>query len=96
MPVSDKRKDVPGVIDRIIDGRIAVILLEEEKRQFDVPVAQLPADATPGSWLRLGLHADEIVSIELDVEMTQQMKERIHNKAARLRSKRKVSKFRKE
>lgn len=94
--MSSKRRETSGVIDRIVDGQTAVILVEEEGKQFDVAVEQLPPQAGEGSWLRLEIEADEIMSIAVDTEMTRQMQERIHRKTQRLRSKRKTSKFQKK
>ena len=93
--MSHNPREVVGVIDRIVDGQTAVILIEEEGKQLDVSIQQLPMQATAGSWLRITLQEEEIVSFKLDTTRTKQMEERIHDKAQRLRARRKVSKFRK-
>ena len=45
--------EVNAVIDRIEDGAIAVLSLDDEKRsQIDLPIAQLPVGASDGEHLR--------------------------------------------
>ncbi|WP_160058370.1 DUF3006 domain-containing protein [Alkalicoccus saliphilus] len=94
--MSHNSREVVGVIDRIVDRQTAVILIEEEGKQLDVSLQQLPMQATSGSWLRITLQEEEIVSLEIDTTLTKQMEARIHDKAQRLRARRKVSKFRKK
>ena len=51
--------EVNGVIDRIEDGAIAVLSLDDEKRsQIDLPIAQLPVGASDGEHLRLTFSLD--------------------------------------
>lgn len=41
-----------AVIDRIVDGSLAVVLIGHEEREIHVRLAALPPQARPGSWLR--------------------------------------------
>ncbi|NJP38580.1 DUF3006 family protein [Alkalicoccus luteus] len=41
-------KTCSGVVDRIVDGRTAVVLLEEQQRQLDLPLARLPSGVQEG------------------------------------------------
>src|SRR5699024_2540512 len=42
-----------GVIDRIIDGKYSVILLEEREEQIVIPVRDVPFQLEEGMWLIL-------------------------------------------
>ncbi|WP_018922941.1 DUF3006 domain-containing protein [Salsuginibacillus kocurii] len=56
--------EVRGVIDRIEDGRYAVILVEELQHEFVVEKEKLPAGAKEGDWLWLELEEDKVQSIK--------------------------------
>lgn len=48
-----------GIIDRIEDGGWAVVLVgANEDQQLDVPIAELPEDATDGTRLILKFEVD--------------------------------------
>ena len=50
---------VRAVVDRIEDGDMAVLSLDDEKRsQLDLPLAQLPAGTSDGDHLRLTFALD--------------------------------------
>ena len=50
---------IRAVVDRIEDGAIAVLSLDDEKRsQLDLPLAQLPAGTSDGDHLRLTFELD--------------------------------------
>jgi hypothetical protein len=81
--MSDKEKRTArsiqfrGVIDRIEDNDMAVVLLgDDEREQIDLPVAFLPADASNGD------HLD--ITINLDDESRGSMRDRIKNLQAEL------------
>ncbi len=77
-----------GVVDRIEDGEIAVILLEEDEQvieQVDVPVNRLPEPArTDGGVLSVTLEDDEVVSMEYRPEATRDRRESAREKLDRL------------
>ena len=51
--------EVRAVVDRIEDGDVAVLSLDDEKRsQLDLPLAQLPAGTSDGDHLRLTFALD--------------------------------------
>jgi hypothetical protein len=55
----EEGKDSHAVIDRIEDGRIAVLLVGEGgKTQVDVPVSLLPEGAADGDHLRIHISLD--------------------------------------
>lgn len=65
-----------ATVDRVVDGEIAVILIEDGKdviEQFDIPADQLPEDATgEGSVLTVEITDGTIVDMQYDAESTNQ------------------------
>ena len=78
------KQGVSAVIDRIVDGITAVLLLEEEKIQLNIPLVLLPAGSREGQWLFVQMEDGEFRSAKLDPGKTQNVKERISNKCALL------------
>jgi len=80
-----------GVVDRIEDGEIAVILLEENEQvieQVDVPVGRLPEPAqTDGGVLSVTLGDGDIVSMEYRPDATRDRRESAQEKLDRLSEK---------
>ncbi|KDE57489.1 hypothetical protein EL22_11790 [Halostagnicola sp. A56] len=80
-----------GVIDRIEDGGIAVILLEENEQvieQVDVPADRLPEPAqTDGGVLSVTFEEGEITSIEYRPDATRDRRESAQAKLDRLSEK---------
>ena len=57
-----------AVIDRIVDGETAVVLIEDNGDvvdEYTIPVRELPAKADAGSVLKVEIEANEIVAIEV-------------------------------
>lgn len=71
-----------AVVDRIVDGQTAVLLVGDDEREMPVPVATLPAGAGEGSWL---LFHPLDGSLELDEEETARRRAAIQDKLSRLR-----------
>jgi len=46
------------VVDRIVDGRHAVLLIGPDEVELVIDLALLPAGTSEGDWFRLGLTAD--------------------------------------
>ena len=74
-----------AVIDRIVDGRTAVILVGDDEREHHYPVDKLPADSREGTWLRVQVAGGQIVSLEVDQEETDIVRRRIQEKMDKLR-----------
>ncbi|HBG09270.1 MAG: DUF3006 domain-containing protein [Limnochordia bacterium] len=72
-----------AVIDRIVDGAFAVLLLEGGQ-QITVPMEELPPGSREGIWLLVRLVDGNLVEAELDLEKTAEVKERIRKKRAHL------------
>ena len=75
-----------AVIDRIVDGRTAVILVGEDERQYHYPADRLPEGAKEGTWLRVQIESGAIVAMEVDQEETDAVHRRIQEKMDRLRA----------
>lgn len=77
-----------GVIDRIVDGETAVILIEEDGEvieQFDVAVERLPKPAKEsGGVLSVTIANDEIVDMEYRETETSERRQSIRERLARL------------
>ena len=75
-----------AVIDRIVDGNTAVILVGEDERQHHYPANKLPDGAREGTWLRVRVESGEIVFVEVDQEETATTGKRIQEKTDKLRA----------
>lgn len=79
-----------AVIDRVVDGHTAVILLEnsDEREQIELEAEALPAGANEGGVVEITLSDGEVVSIEHLEEKTearrQQAQERFDQLSKRL------------
>ena len=74
-----------AVIDRIVDGTHAVLLIGEGQIERIEPVERLPADVAEGDWLQVHYCGDTLVAIERDPDTTSEMRRRIAAKRERLR-----------
>lgn len=75
-----------AVIDRIVDGRIAVIIVGEQETQYEYPAIKLPEGAREGSWLKVTMGDGLITDITLDQQETDKVYYRIQSKMDKLRS----------
>lgn len=75
-----------AVLDRIVDGEHAVILVGDEETEFVIPASQLPDGATEGKWLRVRIEDGAIVENVVDEEATDAARARIGAKLAALRA----------
>lgn len=74
-----------AVIDRIVDGRNAVLLVGDTEREVVLPVEQLPEDASEGTWLRVQIEGHMITAIAVDRDETETVQRRIAEKMMLLR-----------
>lgn len=81
-----KTTEHKAVIDRIEEGKWAVLLVGKDETEKIVPIEHLPADAKAGTWLRLRLEEDIIQGIVVDAEETTAIRGRVESKMAGLRS----------
>ncbi len=77
-----------GVIDRIVDGRTAVILLEDENEvieQFDVPIEDLPdAAQTDGAVLEVTVENSRLADASYLSEETENRSRALQDRLDRL------------
>ena len=74
-----------AVIDRFEEGW-AILLVGDDEQQMEVPRGELPKEAREGHWLQIKLCGERITSIEIDEGETARAKERIADKLAQLRN----------
>jgi hypothetical protein len=86
---------IKGYLDRIEDNQFAVILVEEIKKEFVIPVEDLPEGSKKNSYFEMSIENDKISSIKLDEQTTQTEQEKVDDLMTKLRSKSKGSKFKK-
>jgi prophage tail gpP-like protein len=77
--------DEKAVIDRIVDGRHAVLIVGEDERQVVVPATSLPAAAGEGTWLRVRFDGDTLLDARIDREETERVRQRVSAKMEQLR-----------
>lgn len=71
-----------AVVDRIVDGHTAVLLVGEDEREVLVPVEALPEGVGEGAWLRV---IGDPPRFEWDPDETARARERIARKLELLR-----------
>lgn len=86
---------IKGYLDRIEDNQFAVILAEEIKKEFIIPVEDLPEGSKEKSYFEITIKNDKITSMKLDEQTTQTEQEKVDDLLSKLRSKSKGSKFKK-
>jgi hypothetical protein len=75
-----------AVIDRIEEGRFAVLLVGRKQLEKVVPVEQLPEGAKAGSWLKVRVMPEGVKDMTVDEEETQAARGRVESKLDMLRS----------
>lgn len=75
-----------AVIDRIEDGKWAVLLVGKKEVEKIVPIEHLPQEAKAGSWLKLRMMEEGVGDIEVDEAATAAARGRIQSKMEQLRS----------
>lgn len=85
-----------GMLDRIEDGRYAVILIDEEKREVILPADCLPEGSEIHSWFDIELDGEEVKSISRNVEAEAAKEQRVDALMEKLRAKKRGSRFKRE
>ncbi|MFZ3590943.1 DUF3006 family protein [Bacillus sp. DJP31] len=85
-----------GYLDRIEDNQFAVILVEEIKKEFIIPKAELPEGSVEKSYFDLIIENDLIKSMKLNEQTTSSEQQNVANLMSKLRSKSKGSKFKRK
>ncbi|PTL40244.1 DUF3006 domain-containing protein [Alkalicoccus saliphilus] len=84
-----------GFVDRIEDGKYAVVLIESINKEFVIDSSDLPENIEAGSWVYVTFQGENIHSVEYEQAETEKAKVRVSNKMELLRKKKKGSSFRK-
>lgn len=82
-----------AVIDRVVDGATAVLLVGPEETETTVPVAALPEGATEGVWVAVRVDADRVTVLEVDEELTRHRSEVIDQQMERIRQRHSGGRF---
>ncbi len=85
-----------GMLDRIEDGRLAVILLEELHQEITLPVTWLPEGSHVNCWFDIELDGRKIKSIALDAETTASKEHKTTELMERLKAKQNKSRFKRD
>ncbi|ANU26594.1 DUF3006 family protein [Planococcus versutus] len=81
-----------GILDRIEDCRLAVILVEDEELELILPADRLPEGSQIHSWFIIGLENDQL-AITLDTETSFIKAKQTQELMTQLRTKKKKSRF---
>lgn len=84
-----------GYLDRIEDNKFAVILVEEINKEFILPKDELPEGSVAQTYFDVTIEHDKIVSLTPNEQTTSSEQEKVEDMMAKLRSKSKTSKFKK-
>jgi hypothetical protein len=76
---------IKAVIDRIVDGKHAVLLVGENEEEKIISYSLLPEDVGEGSWLNVQFDGDTLISIKADQSEIEHRKKRIQDKMNLLR-----------
>lgn len=82
-----------GYLDRIEDNTFAVILVEEIKKEFIIPKAELPEGSTEKSYFDLTIENDKITSMKLNEGTTAAEQQKVDDLMEKIKSKSRGSKF---
>ncbi|MFL2099527.1 DUF3006 domain-containing protein [Desemzia sp. FAM 23991] len=81
-----------GILDRFEEDK-AVLLVEQLNKEWIVEVDRLPAGSKKGTWFTLDISGDEISSISVDQQLTEEKSQKINDLMQSIRSKSTDSKF---
>lgn len=84
-----------GILDRIEDGRHAVILVEDEGVELVLPATCLPEGSRIDSWLTIGAEQGQL-TVTLDEKLSLAKSEQAEELMTRLRTKKKGSRFKRD
>lgn len=77
-----------GVIDRIEDAGVAVVLIEDDAKQIELSLEELNEDVKEGDVLQLRFKADAYEIIRIDSELTKERKQQANQLLQQLQEKR--------
>jgi len=75
----------PAVVDRFVNGEFAVLSVGTQEVERVVLRSTLPPETREGTWLKTGWDGETLLWAELDPAATEQARNRVADKLARLR-----------
>ncbi len=81
-----------AVVDRFVDGKYAVLLIGDKEEELNVSIKELPEGTLEGTWLKVEVADEQLLSAVLDHDKNSVVKKGIQDKMAILK-KQKSSKF---
>src|SRR5699024_8083941 len=88
-------RKMKGVLDRIEDNDMAVILIEEINKELIIPLHELPSGSKESTWFHIEKRDETFEVISIDSKTTSQEAEKSTDLMKKLQEKRKDSKFKK-
>lgn len=85
-----------GYIDRIEEGRYAVLLVEALAKEIIVDVSELPEGAKEGTYLKVTLIDGDVQRMTINQKETDKMEQEIKEKLQRIQSRSRKSRFKRE
>jgi hypothetical protein len=82
-----------AVLDRVVDGVTAVLLVGPEERPLELPASALPEGVVDGTWLRLDLATDPPTVLGIDAPLTEQRAQDLEGRLRDLRRSRGGGRF---
>ncbi|MBC5637752.1 hypothetical protein H8S33_13125 [Ornithinibacillus sp. BX22] len=82
---AEEKVHVAGVVDRIEDGEIVVILVEESKLELMVEMSAFDIALIPHVWLDIAFSKGKIVDIAIDWKRTNRERNRVNGLLEKLR-----------
>jgi hypothetical protein len=82
-----------GVLDRIVDGKFAVILFENIGKEIIYPAENLPSGSSEGVFFDALIENDEITSLVINQEKTDEISSEINNRLKAIKRKSRGSRF---
>lgn len=82
-----------AVLDRIVDGSTAVLLVGAAGHELTLPADRLPEDASDGTWLVLDVDVDPPVVVAIDEELTELRRRDLSSRLSRVRQERRGGRF---
>ncbi|GKV67282.1 MULTISPECIES: DUF3006 domain-containing protein [unclassified Sporosarcina] len=87
-----ERREI-GYIDRMEDGRFAVLLVEDTGEEFIADVTALPEGAKEGVYVTITLVDDKITELVINRQETEVMEKKIEEQLKKVKSRSKGSRF---
>ncbi|MCP8615934.1 DUF3006 domain-containing protein [Salirhabdus salicampi] len=76
-----------AVVDRIVDGKHAVLLVGQKEKEIIIDAVRLPEKAIEGTWVTIKQKGEDVEVISINDNETVETKQRIENKMDLLRQK---------